>query len=437
MKRLLSLAGSVLLALLVLTCPARAQTLESGPVMLSEILLEARRANPDLEAARARYRSAREIGAQASAFPDPELSLTWSPKPTQTRAGPLDYRVGLKQRIPFWGERGLREERADHMAGALEAAATSAEFDLDLEVRLAFFEWLFAREALAINESNRSLLSQFQRIAEQRYRAGLVPQSDPLKAGVALARVDAMDAGFRRAVENARARVNVLLNRTPDSPLGEPQAPPLALEVPAYGTLVAAALGARPELRGAQREIAAGQSALDLSRKDYWPDLSLGADYGLVKGGTNPGFAKDGDDIVSVMVGLNVPIQVGIRSAAVRERSAALAAAQAKADGLAQRVQLEVHEHYTRLAEMREVLALYRERIIPTVQLELDATRQAYSGAKASFLELLDSERSLEEVLMEQARALREYRQSRARLQRAVGAPLTKADAGATEGSEQ
>lgn len=433
MKRLLSLASSALLALLVLAGSATAQALESGPVTLRDILSEARRANPDLEAARARYRAASESGAQASAFPDPELSLSWSPKPTQTRAGPIDYRVGIKQRIPFWGERGLREERADHMADAMESGAMSAEFDLDLQVRLAFFEWLFAREALSINESNRSLLSQFQRIAEQRYRAGLVPQSDPLKAGVALARVDAMDAGFRRAIENARARVNVLLNRTPDSPLGEPQAPELAMEVPAYEELARRALEARPELDAARSEIAASESALDLSRKDYWPDLSVGADYGVVKGGTNPGFKKDGDDIVSVMVGLNVPIQVGRRSAAVSERSASLAAAQSKAQAVSQHVQLEVHEHYTRLAEMREVLALYRERIIPTVQLELDATRQAYSGAKASFLELLDSERSLEEVLMEQARALRDYRQSHARLQRAVGAPIE----GATEGSEQ
>ena len=53
MKRLLSLASSALLSLLVLAGSATAQALESGPVTLSDILSEARRANPDLEAARA------------------------------------------------------------------------------------------------------------------------------------------------------------------------------------------------------------------------------------------------------------------------------------------------------------------------------------------------------------------------------------------------
>lgn len=403
---------------------ASAQVPQSGPVTIEQILAEARQANPDLEAARRRHEAATQVGAQASAFPDPEFSLTWSPRPTQTRSGPLEYRVGLKQRIPFWGERGLHEARAGHMADAMAASASATEFDLELEVRLAFHEWLFAREALSINEENRLLLSQFRRIAEQRYRAGLVPQSDPLKAGVALARVEAMDAGFRRAIENTRARVNVLLNRTPGAPLGDPRAPELVLDVPTYDDLASRALSSRPELRGARSAVAASEAMLDLSRKDYWPDLSVGADYGFVQGGTNPAFLRDGRDVLSVMFGVNIPLQLGRRSAAVGERSAALAAAEAGAQALSQQVRLEVYEHYTRLRETREVLALYREKIVPSVQLELDATRQAYSGARASFLELLDSERSLEEVLMEQARALRDYGQSYARLERAVGAPL-------------
>lgn len=423
MKRLIFVVS---LGTLMLTAvAAQAQEFSTGPVRLPPLLEQVRQANPDLEAARARFEAARHVGAQVSALPDPELSVAWSPKPTQTRAGPIDWRVGIRQKFPFWGERALHETRADHQALAEESLVHATQFDLELQTRLAFFDWLFAREALAINDANRKLLSQFQHIAEQRYRAGLVPQSDPLKASVALAKIEAMDAGYQRAVKDVRAQINVLLNRPPLAPLGEPQAPPLVLDLPEFQDLATRALNKRPELRAAEEQIAAHEAMLELGRKDYWPDLSIGADYAFVDGGTNSGFPKDGDDVASVMVGLNVPLQLGRRNSAIDERAARVGSARSRAHALSRQVQLEVHHHYTRLKEMREVLALYRERIVPSVRLELNATRQAYSSARASFLELLDSERSLEEVLMQQARALRDYRRSQARLERAVGAPLT------------
>lgn len=432
MRQLIFVASLGALVLAAATT-VRAQGFSAGPVRLPALLEQVRRVNPDLEAARARFEAARHVVGQVSALPDPELSVAWSPKPTQTRAGPLDWRVGIRQKFPFWGERGLHETRADHQALAEESLVHATQFDLELQTRLAFFDWLFAREALAINDANRKLLSQFQRIAEQRYRAGLVPQSDPLKASVALARFEAVDAGYQRAIEDARAQINALLDRPPQAPLGKPQAPPLVLDLPAYQDLAMRALNERPELRAAEEQIAADEAMLQLGRKDYWPDLSVGADYAFVDGGTNPGFAKDGDDITSVMVGLNVPLQLGRRNSAIEERAARVGSARSRAHALSRQVQLEVHHHYTRLKEMREVLALYREQIVPSVRLELDATRQAYSSARASFLELLDSERSLEEVLMQQARALRDYRQSQARLERAVGASVTGA---ASERSE-
>lgn len=401
-------------------------SLGRGPVTLSLLIDEARRANPDLRAAYERYQAALQIPEQARTLEDPTLSFSYSPQPTQTRSGPIDYRIGIRQMIPFYGVLDLREEAAARMAKSENSRAEMTDLDLIREVKLVFFDWLYARRALEINSTNRTLLVQFKRIAEQRYRAGLVPQSDPLKAAVALAKIDALDATYLRMDEVAKALLNTLLNREPGAPLGLPEhsgQSPDGLEARA---LAQAALKHRPEIAGAGERLAAKDARLNLAHKDYWPSLTVGADYAIVDGGTNAAFPKDGDDVVSATVGINVPIQLGRRSSAVSEAAHERAAAEAELQGVRNRVLFEVHDRYLRVHEAAEILRLYQNNIVPASKLELEATRKAYENARVDFLNLLDSERSYEEILLQEAAAYRNMKQQIANLERAIGVDISE-----------
>lgn len=421
-------AVGVSLALLTSAASARAQStsdpLASGPVSLENILERVRSVNPDLEVARERYAAALRNETIAGALEDPMLEFAWSPLPTETRAGPLEYRIGLSQRLPFWGKRALRSEVAAGQAAAQGALVEVAEFDLQTEATLTFHEWRFARRAIEINGTTRELLEQFRQIAEQRYRAGLVPQSDALKARVALARIEVQEARYERMKRVTTGRLNALLNRAPDAPLGNPAEPMEVVPGFDYAQLLKVAANARAELKAISKRIDAAESSVALRKREYFPDFNLGVSYAPVEGGTNPMFPDDGDDVVTAMIGMSIPLQVPRRNAALTQARLERDAARSEERAVLLRVQFEVHRAHAAWEEARQIVALYRERIVPVARAELEATRRAYENAQVQFLSLLDSERAYEQFLLEQAAAVRELGEARARLERAVGLSL-------------
>jgi hypothetical protein len=79
---------------------------------------------------------------------------------------------------------------------------------------------------------------------------GQTGQSDVLRAQVELTHAIIEERTAALAIEAARADLNSLLSRTPDAPLGEPEAPAVHRIEMSLAALIERALSARPELAG-------------------------------------------------------------------------------------------------------------------------------------------------------------------------------------------
>jgi len=403
------------------TSPALADGPAGESTALDNLICEARRANPDLQAAKVRYLEALGNAPQENSLPDPRFMMQYMILPSETRAGPQRYRFELEQEIPVWGLRQLRESAAQHEAESVHANASSFGFDLINETRSNFFDWHYFEQALKINRTNRDLMTALQKVAEELYRTGQVPQSDPLKARVELARINVSEAAFLRMREVAVSRLRALLGRNGAEPLGWPVLPDGPDSLIPLAALQEMSLRQRPELKGAEERILAATIRRKIAEKSYWPDLVLGVMFAPTKGGTNPGFAEDGMDDLAIKAGINIPLQIERRRASIEQAGASMAAAGYELDGIRNRIRLEVQEAYQRLSETTAVRALYKNEIIPAAELELQAARQAYTNTRISFVSLLDSERSYIAVLLEEADAARSHWQAAAALERAIG----------------
>lgn len=391
------------------------------PVTLEALLAEAIRVNPQLAAARSSAEAAQQMEHIEGALPDPEFVFQYMVTPAETRAGPIRYRFELEQMVPFWGIRGFRREAARKEAKAIRLDSVERELDVLSELAVAFHDWDYAEAALRINFKNRDLLNQLRELAEQLYAAGQVPQSDTLKAVVEIARADVADAGFRRMSETAQAEISAILNRPLAVSLGQPLTADMNYPVPDLDSLAARALVRRPDLLAAEAMTEAEQARLDLARREYWPDLKLGAMYAPVKGGTNPTFMADGDDDFAIKAGINIPLQIGRRRAAVAGSTARLEARRHEREALKVQLIHKIHERHERVRETEAVLDLYRSRIRPAAELELESAREGYVTGRLGFIGLLDSQRSYIGVLFEEAAARRDHRQELARLFRTAG----------------
>jgi len=419
--------GTILAAALALAIPpaARAQDqppadLSRSPVRLSQLIEEVRRANPETRAAGRRSDAALEMESQEGAFEDPMVRLSYSPRP----AGMRGTGFLVEQAIPFWGVRGLKGEAARERARGMEGESRAQALDAVAQAQRVFHEWLLARRGRELNQNVRSILEQFKSIAEQRYRAGLVPQSDPLRAAAELSRLAVLDEEFLRAEGSARAQVNLLLGREPLSALGDPEDLSYVLaELPEEG-LLEQALEHRPEVGAARARLREWEARETLSRRAYWPDFTVGAEYKpKALAGSQAQMGGDYDDMVSVMLGFNLPLQVGAKNAAAREASFEREAAEFELEASKQRALFEVRAQYLALRQARKTFELYRNEIVPATKLALDATRRSYENDRAAFVELLDAERTYQDVLFEESRALHGYHAGLVDIERATGAP--------------
>jgi cobalt-zinc-cadmium efflux system outer membrane protein len=104
-------------------------------------------------------------------------------------------------------------------------------------------------------------------------------------------------------------------------------------------------------------------------------------------------------------------------------------AAKAKQRAMKNRVRLAVQEAYVRAKAAQDRAALLRTTILPQSQQTLDVSRVAYQTDRVDFQALIDNERTLRDSQLDYVRALSEFQQATADLERAIGTDLPAAPA--------
>jgi len=158
------------------------------------------------------------------------------------------YMFMARQDIPGRGKRAAR-------AAVLEKAAEVADSDIAVraravvdEVKRMYAELFLARTHIDIHHASVDLLRQFADVSEAKYATGRISQQDVLKAVVELSQLhDDLVVMEERALL-AEARMNTLLDRPPDAPIGPVGAPHERVILPASAELQRMAIARQPEL---------------------------------------------------------------------------------------------------------------------------------------------------------------------------------------------
>jgi outer membrane protein TolC len=280
---------------------------------------------------------------------------------------------------------------------------------------LLYDDYYVAARALEVNAEHIALLESFQKIATARYEAGAAAQQDPIQAEVELSHALHDKILLGTALRVVAEQINALLHRASTAPLPAPPAraasPGAAPDLPA--DLIAQALDARPELAAAQARIAAEQARVDLARREYFPDFTLSGGYDR--------FWDERELRPSVGLAMNVPLQLGRRSAALDEAEARLEQAYSERAALEDEVRLDAERGAERYAEAHQVLRLIADRQLPASRDQVEAARAGFETGRNSFLALIDAERNLRNVELDYEQALADVSRRRAELDRALG----------------
>jgi cobalt-zinc-cadmium efflux system outer membrane protein len=400
------------LALFALLWPAAASADDpaADAAPLSYFLDQARSANPSLRVAGAQARAATERIGMARGYPDPMVLYSYAVAPDMMRGR---QKLTLMQGIPFFGKRGLR---GDVAASAAQASAHSAEataLDIDAAVKMTFYDYVRLHEIERVLDEETLLLQRMRSAIQTRYAGELAEQQDVLKVTLAISQLDDQSTLNRRELAAVRARMNELLGRDAAAPLPSPKWDTPAADVVLAGATADTAVARRPEVAAAQAEIAMAERSLRLAKREFYPDFALGVMYEF---GGNAG--EDG--MWELMAGINLPIWIGKRRAAVREAEAMQFGAEQRLSAEQLRVRREVQESVERVRAAEERRVRFETVILPQARQTFESSEAGYRAARVDFLDYLDSERTLLSIRREYYEVIADLGIQLAALERAL-----------------
>lgn len=380
--------------------------------------------NAGLESAFQRWRAADERIPQARSLPDPEIMYEYMVRDPDSGLGADEHMVGVSQMFPWFGTLSLRGAAASREAEAAQRRFEAAVLEVALRVSSAYFELHNLRREIELTRENIELLQQFERVARARYRVATGSHPDIIRVQVELGRLEDRLRQVQDLWAPQAARLNAALNRAPDEPVPAPAIlPDDRLDAPDAQVLQWAA-AANPELLAMGEEIEAGRIGTDLARRAYYPDFRVSLAHTI---NVDPMMGEESrNNPLRAGVGFTLPIWRGRLDAAVREAVARRLAAAHSLEEERNTLAAEVREALFAHRDAQRRVELFRDTLIPKATESLQASLAGYQAGTVSFLDLLDTERTLLEFQLSFERARADRAIGLARLDRLAGRPMPR-----------
>jgi cobalt-zinc-cadmium efflux system outer membrane protein len=388
--------------------------------------------NPTLAQMMAAWKAARARYPQVTSLADPTFTLTLGPETYfSDRVNPA-YRVNLSQTYPWPGKLELRGKQATAEARAAGNEVDDTRLQLVESTRIAFYDYYLVHRAIAVNDEGIRLLESFKKDARFRYENGIGVQQDILQADVELGRQRERALLLEQARQIAVARINTLLNLSPDTPLPPPpREVPVEDGLPPPDSVRAAALSTRPDLKALANRIDADQAALALANKEFYPDFTPFAMYDRFMGNNHQ------SQPLALMVGfgMNLPVRLRRRYAAVAEAQARINERRAELQERVNRINFEVQRAYAQVEQGGKAVRLYEKTVVPAARLNVKSAQSAYVTGKIPFLTLIEAERDVIGLLDRYYELVATYYRRLATLERVAGGSLVPGPPAGTAGN--
>jgi outer membrane protein, multidrug efflux system len=383
-------------------------------VELDSLILRAAQSNLDLRAAEARLRQARAVRGGSAADFWPAVNANGSAdRARQSQNQPFFGALALPPNFPFeysvyqvgfdasWeidlfgGKRRALEAATAEWERAIEARNDSM-VSLLAEVARNYVELRGAQQRLGIARRNLNLQEEALELTRARLQGGVATELDVARTVALLAGMQAAIPPLETAERAAMYALAVLLGQQPGELLAElspsgalPHTPP---EVPIG--LPADLLRRRPDVRRAERQLAAETARIGVAKSEWFPKISLTGDAGFESVSVSKWF-EPGSRFWSIgpsvrwnaldfgRVRAQVRAQTAVQEAALAAYQKAVLVSLQEAENAIVAYAQEQNRHHA----LADAVAENRR--------SLELADSLYKNGRVNFLDVLDARRSL------------------------------------------
>ncbi len=387
---------------------------------LEELVDEALRRSPAIEAARHRWESSAKVPVQVSTLPDPQIGIqeftVGGPRPLEGYETSDFYYTGfgVSQDLPWPSKLGWQAEQAKEQSEYAHQAYEAARRETAEKVRESYFELFFLKKALASLGETRDELGRTEKIAEARYRLGQAQEQDLTKSQLEMTSTLEQIETNEDGTGQRQAELKATLGRDPDSPdIEVSNVAPGNLDLDPPG-LQHLPIERSPELKMAEAMEAGSADALKLARANYYPDLSVGYTYQK----TGPGLR----DYYMLTVGAKIPLYFWRKQTpAVEQAALDNRAAHSETRARLLEVGSTAQSQAIAIRTAGRVMTLYRDGLIPQAKATRDAALNGYRVGKVNFQTLLSAVIDLLNMNQAYYRALADHDIATAKLNQIIG----------------
>jgi len=415
----------VLSALLSTTSGATRQADDVNNITkLEDYLAFAALNNAGLEAAFEQWKTAVEQVPQSKSLPDPKFTYGYFIKEVETRTGPQRQRLNLSQTFPWFGKIEARTDAVAAEAKAAHKGYEAAKLELFFKVKDLFHEYAYLAQAVKIAKQNLELLKHFEEVARTRYTAAAGSHPDIIRAQIELATLEDKLKSLEELRMPVVTGLNSALNRKTDLPLPWPEKPKFNLVKIDRSVVTAKMIAYNPQLQALDFEVAAAKARLELAKKKFYPDISIGVDWVQTDEALTSGVRDSGKDPVIAMFSLNLPIWTDSYKAAQLQARAQMRSRSAKKVQSQNDLVAQLEKALYEFEDSARKVELYEGILIPKAKEMLEVSEVAYRAGTIDFLSLIDAQQTLLEFELSYERAVTTNVQKLAQLEMLIGEDL-------------
>ncbi len=377
--------------------------------------------SPRVETAYQQWRAAAERLPQVGALPDPRLGVGFFLDELETRTGAQQARVGVQQSFPWFGQLGDRRDAASRAAVAAWHRFEATRLEVTERIVTKLHDLAYLDATIRITDDNLDLLKSFEGVLRARYRVGGGSHPELVRIQVELGQLEDRLIQFESMRPAMVAELNAVLNRPASTPVTAFEPLPGVVAKVDAEQLAEIARRANPTLLAIDEHVEEQRVRTEIARKDGLPDFTIGLDYLVTDEARDSSIPESGDDPILLSFGIRVPLWREKYEAGVRESVARRLSAASERSDQANQITAGIHRAWFEHTDADRRVRLFETTLIPKAEESLRASLAGFRAGETSFLDLLDTERTLLEFAVSAERAKADRGQALARLNRLVG----------------
>ena len=374
---------------------------------LSELLALSYQNNPGLKVAEALVEREQSLMVAGMTPGEPMLGLSTLERRGETRYGIFAQKIRFPLKY-YW-----EYKTGKHRVESRRADLKMKKFEIRGEIIFLYYSIYSIQNILRITRANIQALQEFSRIAEKKYASGQSSQGDSMKAHVELTRLELSVIDLVQEEEAMQARLKAVIN--------DPQFKGLnfsgkTLPIPRYNGKQKTAMSEAPLLKKEFFLSEEARVAATSARWDFLPDVQLQYQWRL---------SGEPTDSRIYSFKMTFPLWFWKKSSQSAAAAAYKRAGRYRFIQEEKKLTAQIKDWEGRTRANARALKIYTTGLIPQAQGAYNLAKAAYRANKTSFLNLLDSERSLYRVQTGFYRSLSSYVKSISRLEAKLGARVS------------